>query len=199
MTIADGECGVRTRNSADTRAAILAAARRRFAQESYDAVGLRQIAADVGVDKALVNRYFGSKEQLFREVLCPDMEDGWQPSSTRELAERLVDDILDADPLDGPRAGLLMLLRSLSSPDASALVHQSMKERVLGPLEAVLEGHDRQMRAGTAIALLLGACLMGHMVGDSPLTGCEKESLKRRLLGMMERALEDDPQPCSGV
>ena len=59
----------RPRNAEATRAAILEAARERFARDSYDDVGMRDIARDVGVDAALVSRYFGSKEDLFTAVL----------------------------------------------------------------------------------------------------------------------------------
>lgn len=53
----------RRRNASQTRADILSAARRRFAAEGYEGTTLRAIAADVGVDAALVIRYFGSKHQ----------------------------------------------------------------------------------------------------------------------------------------
>src|SRR6201993_4891326 len=55
----------RTRNATRTRADILAAARLRFGSEGYDRTTLRAVAADVGVDPALVIRYFGSKKDLF--------------------------------------------------------------------------------------------------------------------------------------
>ena len=55
----------RPRHAAQTRADILSAARRRFATEGYERTTLRAIAADVGVDSALVSRYFGSKQDLF--------------------------------------------------------------------------------------------------------------------------------------
>ena len=55
----------RTRNAQSTRADILAAARRRFGADGYERTTLRAIAADVGVDPALVIRYFGTKQQLF--------------------------------------------------------------------------------------------------------------------------------------
>ena len=55
----------RPRNAAQTQADILSAARRRFATEGYEPTTLRAIAADVGVDAALVSRYFGSKQDLF--------------------------------------------------------------------------------------------------------------------------------------
>ena len=57
------------RNAGDTRARILAAARVRFALDAYENVGTRDIAADAGVDAALVNRYFGGKEKLFDEAI----------------------------------------------------------------------------------------------------------------------------------
>src|SRR6201981_2909869 len=56
---------MRPRNASRTRADILAAARRRFGAEGYERTTLRAIAADVGVDAALVIRYFGSKQDLF--------------------------------------------------------------------------------------------------------------------------------------
>jgi len=60
----------RRRNAAATREAILTSARRAFARAGYDGAGVREIAAGAGVTAMLVNRYFGSKEQLFAEVLA---------------------------------------------------------------------------------------------------------------------------------
>ena len=59
----------RKRNAAATRAAMLDAAVCRFARDGYDGASVRDIAADAGVDAALVSRYFGGKEELFNEVL----------------------------------------------------------------------------------------------------------------------------------
>ena len=69
----------RKRDSAATRAAILQAARRRFASEPFEQVGVRNVASDAGVDAALIARYFGSKEDLFRAVVddCPQAGEAW--------------------------------------------------------------------------------------------------------------------------
>ncbi|MGA8115455.1 MAG: TetR family transcriptional regulator [Actinocatenispora sp.] len=48
-----------------TRAAILAAARSRFATDGYERATIRAIAADAGIDPALVMRHYGNKEKLF--------------------------------------------------------------------------------------------------------------------------------------
>src|SRR5205807_2346744 len=52
-----------------SREAILAAARRQFAEAGYERTSIRGIAADAAVDAALVVHFFGSKEQLFRTAV----------------------------------------------------------------------------------------------------------------------------------
>src|SRR5262244_407510 len=67
-----------TRRSDATRAAILAAAREQFASVGYQAATIRSIAAQAGIDPALVMRYYGNKEGLFAaaaeiELRVPDL------------------------------------------------------------------------------------------------------------------------------
>jgi AcrR family transcriptional regulator len=52
-----------------TRLAILDAAERCFAESGFDGVSLRTITDVAGVDLALVNYHFGSKDNLLREVI----------------------------------------------------------------------------------------------------------------------------------
>ena len=52
-----------------TRQAILEAARARFASDGFVATTIRQVAADAGVDAALVMQFFRSKDELFAEVM----------------------------------------------------------------------------------------------------------------------------------
>ncbi|MCX4744276.1 TetR family transcriptional regulator [Kitasatospora sp. NBC_01287] len=49
---------------------ILDIARRRFLAEGYHAVTLRSIAAEAGVDLALISYFFGSEKGLFGAVLA---------------------------------------------------------------------------------------------------------------------------------
>ena len=51
-----------------TREAILEAAEAEFSEHGYDAASTRAICARADVNIALVNRYFGSKEGLYRVV-----------------------------------------------------------------------------------------------------------------------------------
>ncbi len=51
-----------------TRGKILAAAEREFAEKGYELASVREISRRAGVNMALANRYFGSKEELYRVV-----------------------------------------------------------------------------------------------------------------------------------
>lgn len=53
----------------ETKARILEAAFQRLAREGYGALSIREIAKDAGVNHALVNYHFKSKEQLVIAVL----------------------------------------------------------------------------------------------------------------------------------
>lgn len=60
--LADADAG-------ETKAKILDAAFRRLAQDGYAALSVREIGRDAGVNHALINYHFGSKDQLVIEVL----------------------------------------------------------------------------------------------------------------------------------
>ena len=56
------------RDGQNTREAILVAATEEFAEKGYDGASLRGICVRAGVNIALANRYFGSKEALYKRV-----------------------------------------------------------------------------------------------------------------------------------
>lgn len=53
----------------DRRLQLLAVAERLFAKNGYEAVSIRQLASEAGMNVAMVSYYFGSKEKLFEALL----------------------------------------------------------------------------------------------------------------------------------
>ena len=62
------------RRSDATRAAILVAARERFASDGYERATIRAIAADAGIDPSMVMRYYGNQEKLFAAAAEFDLQ-----------------------------------------------------------------------------------------------------------------------------
>ncbi len=135
----------RRRDAAATRAAIFEAATRRFACQGYQHVGVREIAADAGVDAAMVNRYFGSKEGLFTEVVERAFDIRYLiDGDLATLAERLARTVVYGreDIAVDRRIPLLLILHSATEPLAAELIRTSLDRNVLRPLAECLDGPD---------------------------------------------------------
>lgn len=188
-----GEIIARRRKCATTtRGEILCAARQRFLDESYENVGLRDIAGDVGVDVALVSRYFGSKDALFREVLRGGKEEAFSgPLSAAELPAYLASLIVQKDECAQREhvAKLLIILRSASSPDASEIVREAVRDDVLEPLGRTLDGPDAAQRASLILAILLGTTILQTVMAVDPDDAGDESTRRDRLIRLFETAL----------
>jgi len=79
------------RNSEATQSRLLLAAKGQFAANGYERTTVRDIAAEAGVNVALINRYFGSKEELFAQAVAIDLEfPDLSDVNKGEIGERLV-------------------------------------------------------------------------------------------------------------
>lgn len=181
----------RPRNAAATRASILAAASKRFSAESYDQVGMRDIAGDVGVDPALISRYFGSKEDLFLAVLedCgkgSDIMDGPRAEFGQRLARELVYGPRNETKLDW----LLIMLRSSSSPKAAEVLKKSA-DRFFLPFIVWIGGDHASVRARMAAGLLMGLAVSRDIGGGFNLSEEECEEMCARLASTLQGFIDN--------
>jgi AcrR family transcriptional regulator len=96
------------RRSDATRAAILDAARERFAADGYERATIRAIAQDADIDPSMVMRYYGNKEKLFAAASVLDLrlpDPGSLPAD--RVGELLVRHFLDRWEADGALAAML--------------------------------------------------------------------------------------------
>lgn len=161
----------RPRNAALTREAILQSAIRHFAEAGYDGVGVRQIAQDAGVTAMLVNRYFGSKEQLFAEAV----ETAFAPAVF--VGDRSGDIAADAasalvtrtGPAGDPPKSFLIMLLSVSNPVAVRIVREAIERHVGQRLARQIDLPDRELRTDIALSVISGVLLMRSVVGTRAL------------------------------
>jgi AcrR family transcriptional regulator len=161
----------RPRNAEATRAALLAAAHRQFVAHGYDGTSVRGIADEVGVDAAMVIRYFGSKDALFIEIIynarAPQVVlDG--PLET--LAERLLRHAFEVwtDPARG--GAWNTLLRSTNNAAAIAHLRLRFLDDFVAALAERLPGADAKLRAELIGGQLLGFGLMRNLI-EAPEAG----------------------------
>lgn len=181
---------VRRRDAAATRSAILCAARTLFARDSYENVGIREIASLAGADAALVSRYFGSKEELFSEVLNSgergiDVIGRELEGLPERVSEMMFDEDKDAKPLED----ILITLHSGNSPIAGPMVQASIEDRFHGPFAEMIGGENSAARSQLFSSLLLGLTITQQINGDIAQTPELREKLKVRLAEMTRLAI----------
>lgn len=176
----------RRRNAATTRLAILASARAAFARAGYDGVGLREIAAGAGVTAVLVNRYFGSKEQLFAEVAADTMATSHiltpQIVGSANIGNAMAAALIgltetDATPLDG----FMIMLRSASSEAAAQIGREQIEAHAHKTLTGLLKGELAAERAAVILSLIAGFQAMRQMIGLTALADAQPQALVKVL------------------
>jgi AcrR family transcriptional regulator len=109
-----------------TRARILDAAERLFAERGIEAASVRSILAAAGVNPALAHYHFGSRDGLVAELLR---------ARVGPLAEELLRAVEEAD-ARGDQATLEDVLRAYFTPAARCMVEQPRIGRLLAQLQS---------------------------------------------------------------
>lgn len=184
----------RTRNAAATRDAILQSALAAFSGHGFDGIGVRKIAQAAGVTAVLVNRYFGSKEELF----CAAVEIAFSDSTLFEgnsssLAQRLTEAVIaktskEADPIDA----LLLLLRSAPNPRAAEILRDSIARHFERPLKSSLLGPRASERAAMILAFIAGLQLFRKVIGSKSLTDGTRAGLYSNIKATFQGLIDRD-------
>jgi AcrR family transcriptional regulator len=191
--------------STSTRTAILDVARRRFADAGYDATSLRAIAAEVGVDPAVVVHFFGSKDGLFRAAV------GWPfdpaqlaseigaPAPT-PLGERMARTFLGFWDDPATRSSLLALLRSaMTREESAAILREFAVRQLFSQVTRLVDGQQAELRVNLAAAQLIGVAVLRHALRVEPIASADQDELVAWLAPALEHflrpGLEYDDQP----
>jgi AcrR family transcriptional regulator len=186
----------RRSGTSQTREAIAAAAREQFAELGYEGATFRRIAAAAGVDPALVVHFYGSKENLFLEVMqlpeeIADAVVHIAEGPRETVGQRLAALVVAALENPATRPIVLGRIRSASShPGAAALVRETVT-RDLSRLAAAITGDQPETRAVLCGAHLVGIALVRYVVMVEPLASLPPAELVDLIAPTFQRYLTE--------
>lgn len=178
-----------------TREDVLQAARARFAKDGFAATSIRAVAADAGVDPALVMQFYKSKDGLFAASL--DLSDAIQDRVSAafdqpadRLGEGLAYNFLSLWE-EGPNTDSLMAtLRGATSNEfAAGQLSDFIQGRLLSVIGPLGNRPDSAARAGIVISMLMGLVLARSVVGVPLIANQSREEIAKAIGSSIESIL----------
>ncbi|WP_051162020.1 TetR family transcriptional regulator [Nocardia brevicatena] len=180
------------------REAILAAARARFADAGFDKTSIRAVAADAGVDPALVHHYFGTKQQLFAAVvelpIDPELILGQLDVVPLDrLGETIVAAVVGV--WDSPAgAGAVAIARSLLTGGASSLTRDFLLQVILERVRSRIatDTDDGRLRVSLVASQMGGLLLTRRILAIEPIATLPPAELAAAVGPTVQRYLTGD-------
>jgi AcrR family transcriptional regulator len=179
----------------ETREAILQAAKRLFAERGFEGASMRAIAAEAGVDAALITHFFGSKANLLGAAI------EWPFDVDREIprilkagkdraGESLVTLFVRTWDREGSRHPAITLLRAaMTEPSAAELLADFMHARLFGPLLSELGSDQIDIRVNLVAGQLAGLGLARYILRFEPLASARPSAVVRWVAPSVQRYL----------
>ncbi|WP_037076985.1 TetR family transcriptional regulator [Pseudonocardia spinosispora] len=183
----------RARRSDETRAAILTAARERFAADGYERATIRAIAADAHIDPAMVMRYYVSKERLFAEAArldlrLPDLSE--QPR--HRVGELLVRHMLAR--WEGDETMVAMLRAGATNTSAAATLRTIFLNQLIPVVATVCpEPGQAAVRSGLIASQVLGLAVCRYILHLPPVVDMTIDEVALWIGATLQRYLVENP------
>lgn len=184
------------------REKILHAAQQRFSSHGYDRTSVRAVARDAGVDHALVNYYFGSKEGLFRRVaelaLSPaavfDAMVGTTPVG--QLPEALLRAGLASwDHPEYQQVLSRLLLDAAASDAAQRTMQEYLQAELVARLAALIGGRWAYQRAACLGSVIAGVYFTRYVLRLEPMASMAAEDIVHQVAPAMRAILASRYRP----
>src|SRR5436305_9794096 len=174
----------RWRTGQQSRQRIVDAARERFMRDGYDKATVRAIAADAGVDVAMVYYFFGSKEGLFTASALTGPEHPLHQlatlldEGTEQIGPRLVRRFLEHWEEGAVFEPFLALWRSAAiHPQARKVLHDSLAGPIAKRVAAELGVADAELRVELVASHLAGLAFARYQLKIEPIASTPVDDL----------------------
>jgi AcrR family transcriptional regulator len=155
------------RDAQATRDRLVAAARRAFSERGFERTTVREIAAMAGVNPALINRYFGGKEQLFAESVAIDLDlPDLSEVNRADIGSRLVAHFFRRWEGDTRDDLLRVLIRTaVTNDEAAARIRSILTDQVTAMVRQVAGHEYAHQRACLIATQILGLAYARYVLG----------------------------------
>lgn len=188
----------RWRTGQVNRQRIIDAARERFMRDGYERATVRAIAADAGVDVAMVYYFFGNKEGLFTASTLTGPEHPLHQlatlldEGTERVGERLARRFLEHWEQGAVFEPFLTLWRSAAiHPEARKVLHDSLAGPIAERIATEFGVADAELRVELVASHLAGLAFARYQLKIEPLASTSIEDLVGRLGPTLQRYLTD--------
>jgi AcrR family transcriptional regulator len=181
----------------DTRGQIITAARQAFAEKGFAGASMRAIAAEAGVDAALIHHYFDSKQQLFLATVAlppelPRIVERVAAGSRSDLGERLVRTVLGVWDSELQPSLVAAIRTTLTDPALTRSVGEFLALEVIGHVlrRDDLPAEEANRRAGLIASQILGLLIGRYVLRMPVLADRETEDLVAEIGPTVQRYLD---------
>ncbi len=193
------EAGRRTGRRPGTsgaRSAILAAAKRAFADGGYERTTIRGVARVAGVDPALIHHYFGNKRQLFVDAMdlpanpAAIIEGLVESADPEELGELMIRYMLNVWDNEEDRAPLVAIVRTAMSDDqAATMVREFATKEILGVIVKAARSDEQELRVTLLASQVFGLLIMRYIIKLEPLASTDAATVAAAIGPTFQRYL----------
>lgn len=179
-----------TDRRSETTEKLLRAARAQFAALGFERTTVRSVAAEAGVDPALVIRYFGGKDGLFAEAAAVDLKlPDLRHVPRQEIGQAVVKHFLHRWEDEDGHDILRVLMRSAATnPSAAAQMRAIFADQVARMVASVVPEREARTRAGLIATQVLGLAFVRNVV-RLPEPALDIDALARTIGPTIERYL----------
>jgi AcrR family transcriptional regulator len=191
----------RWRTGQQSRQRIIDAARERFMRDGYERATVRAIAADAGVDVAMVYYFFASKQGLFTESALRGPEHPLHQlaelldEGTEQIGNRLVRRFLEHWDAGVVYEPLVAVWRGAAvQPQVRNVLQDSLAGPVAERVSAEFGVRDAELRVELVASHLVGLAFARYQLKIEPLASAEIADVVAWVGPTIERYLAD-PKP----
>lgn len=146
------------------------------------------------MDVALIARYFGSKENLFQEVLSSTLSpNNWVGVERETFGQDMVDAVSGLHASSPITDYYLLLIRAATTPFTLSVLHRLVDERIFEPFVEWVGGEDARLRTKLLLTFISGMNIHALVAsGSKMLEGEDMKRFRRISADFIQRIVDGD-------